>query len=73
VLGVLATNWAFVVVSANSLLIAALQSSVPLLVIPVACLSAGAVRGRMQMRRVLGRAGRPRRGSGPGRHVYRGG
>ena len=71
VLGVLATNWAFVVVSANSLLIAALQSSIPLLVIPVACLSAGAVRGRMQMRRVLGRAGHPRRGSGPGRHVYR--
>ena len=67
VLGVLATNCAFVVVSANGLVIAALQSSVPLLVIPVACLSAGAVRGRLQMRRVLGRAGLGARAAGAGR------
>jgi len=73
VLGVLTTNWTFVMVSANGLLIAALQPSVPLLVIPVAGLAVAAVRGRMQMKWVLGRAGRPRRGSGPGRHVYRGG
>ena len=73
VLGVLTSNWTFVMVSANGLLIAAAQASVPLLAIPVAGLAAAAVRARMQMRRVLGRAGRPRRGSGPGRHVYRGG
>ena len=79
VLGVLTSNWTFVMVSANGLLLAALQPSVPLLVIPVAGLALAVVRGRMQMRRVLGQAGlprrgsRPRRGSGPGRHVYRGG
>jgi hypothetical protein len=73
VLGALTSNGTLVMVSANSIVIAAVQSSVPLLVIPVACLSAAAVRGRLQMRRVLGRAGRPRRGSGPRRRVYRGG
>ena len=69
VLGVLTTNWTFVMVSTNGLLIAALQSSVPLLVIPVAGLALAAVRGRIQMRRVFGRPGHPGRGSGPGRHV----
>jgi hypothetical protein len=73
VLGVLTRNWAFVMASANGLWIAALQSSVPLLVIPVACLAVAPIQGRMQMRQALGRAGRPRRGRGPGRHVYRGG
>ncbi len=73
VLGVLTTNWTFVMVSANGILLAALQSSVALLVIPIANLPLAVIRGRLQIRRVLGQAGRPRRGSGPGRHVCRGG
>ena len=72
-LGVLTSNGVFVIVSANGILIAATLSSVPLLIVPAAGLPLAVVRGRMQMRRALGRAGRPRRGSGPGRHVYRGG
>ncbi len=73
VLGVLTLNGVTVMASANTTLIAAVHSSVSLLFLAVAGLAAAAVRGRMQLRSAMGRAGRPRRGSGPGRHVYRGG
>ncbi len=45
VLGVLTSNWTFVMVSANGHLLAALQPSVPLLVIPVAGLVLAASEG----------------------------
>jgi hypothetical protein len=73
VLGVLTLNGVSVMAAANVTLIAAIHSSVSLLLLAVAGLVPMAVRGRMQMRPATGRARSPRRGSGPGRHVYRGG
>ncbi|MGH3256750.1 MAG: hypothetical protein ACRDOU_15380 [Streptosporangiaceae bacterium] len=72
-LGVLTFNGITVMASANVTLIAAVHSSVSLVLLAVAGLAGAGVRGRMQMRPAMGRARRPHRGSGPGRHVYRGG
>jgi hypothetical protein len=72
-LGVLTSNAAFVMLNANVILLAALQSSVPMLLLGVGGLATAGVRGRLEMLRAVGRARRPRRGHGPGRHVYRGG
>ena len=73
VLGVLTLNGVTVMASANITLIAAVHSSVSLLLLAVAGLVPTAVRGRIQMRPTTGTDRRLRRGSGPGRHVYRGG
>ncbi len=73
VLGALTLNGAAVMFYSYCILFAAAQSSVPWLLLPVAGLASTAARGCMQMRRAAGRARRRRRGSGPGRHVYRGG
>ena len=73
VLRVLAFNGITVMASVNVTVIAAVHYSVSLVFLAVAGLTGAAVRGSMQLRPALGKTRRPRRGSGPGRHVYRGG
>jgi hypothetical protein len=73
VLSVLTLNGVSVMSSANVMLIAAVHSSVSLLLLAIAGLGAVALRGRTRRRRAAGPVGPLRRGSGPGRHVYRGG
>ena len=73
VLGALTLNGTSAMISASVIVIAAVHASVPLLLLAVAGLASAAVRGRKQVRLATGGARRPRRGSGLGRHVYRGG
>jgi hypothetical protein len=73
VLGALTLNGAFAMISATVLVNAAVESSLPTLLLAVASLATAAVRGRMQVRLAVGGASRRRRGSGTGRHVDRGG
>jgi hypothetical protein len=72
VLGALTLNGVSVMASANVTLIAAVHSSVSLLLLAIAGLGAVALRWRTRLRPAVGPVGPLRRGSGPGRHVYRG-
>jgi hypothetical protein len=73
VLGALTLNGVSVMASANVTLIAAVHSSVSLLLLAIAGLGAVALRWCARLRPAVGPVGPLRRGSGPGRHVRRGG
>jgi hypothetical protein len=60
-LGVLTTSSASVMLNASIISLAALHSSVPMLLLGVAGLTTATVRGRLEMRRAVRRASRPGR------------